>query len=355
MKKNAILCLEDGTYFLGKSFGKKGECYGEVVFNTAITGYQEIITDPSYRGQIVVMTNPQIGNYGINNIDIESCSPQVAGFVVKDISSIGSNYTSISTLSDYLEKHGVICISNIDTRALVKILRERGTTKGYISTANLEPKTIYRKVNLVEDISNLDLVNEVSTQKPYFVHSDKSHKTFAVIDFGIKKSIIKYLTKAGVNCAVLPANISINDIEALNPDAIFLSNGPGDPIRVLNGIHIVQHFLGKLPIFGICLGHQIMALAIGGKTYKLTFGHHGANHPVKDILNNKIIITSQNHNYAVEHLPDFMEITHINLLDNTIEGMKHKSLPFYSVQFHPEASPGPHDALYIFKEFTSMV
>ncbi len=347
----AILCLEDGTYFIGKAFGKIGECYGEVVFNTALTGYQEIITDPSYKGQIVAMTNPHIGNYGINNEDVESDHPQVAGFVVREVSPIDSNHASISSLSAYLEKHNIVGISHIDTRALVKILRERGVTRGFISSIDIRPKVIYDKVKLVEDISNLDLVKEVTTQKPYKVDAYKSQKHFAVIDFGIKRSIIKYLVENDITCTIFPANASIEDIESINPDAIFLTNGPGDPARVLNGIKITKHFFGKKPVMGICLGHQIMALAIGAKTYKLRFGHHGANHSVKDFINNKIIITSQNHNYAVDDLPDFMEITHTNLLDNTIEGMRHKSLPYYSVQFHPEASPGPHDGLYIFKEF----
>lgn len=350
----AILCLEDGTYFIGKSFGKTGECFGEVVFNTAITGYQEIITDPSYKGQIVVMTNPQIGNYGVNNDDIESDSPKVAGFVVREISKIDSNHTSIDTLSSYLEKHNIVGISNIDTRALVKILRERGVTRGFISTIDLKPKVIYEKVKMVKDISSLDLVSEVTTDKIYTIHAYKSSKHFVLVDFGVKQSIIKYLVENDITCTVVPANTPKEDIEAMNPDAVFLSNGPGDPANVLNGIAIAKHFFGKKPVFGICLGHQIMSLAIGAKTYKLKFGHHGANHPVKDMRNNRVVITSQNHNYAVEDLPDFMEVTHINLLDNTIEGMIHKNIPYYSVQFHPEASPGPHDALYIFKEFKDM-
>ena len=350
----AILCLEDGTYFIGKSFGKTGECFGEVVFNTAITGYQEIITDPSYKGQIVVMTNPQIGNYGVNNNDVESDSPKVAGFVVREISKIDSNHTSIDTLSSYLEKHNIVGISNIDTRALVKILRERGVTRGFISTIDLKPKVIYEKVKMVKDISSLDLVSEVTTDKIYTIHAYKSSKHFVLVDFGVKQSIIRYLVENDITCTVVPANIPKEDIEAMNPDAVFLSNGPGDPANVLNGIAIAKHFFGKKPVFGICLGHQIMSLAIGAKTYKLKFGHHGANHPVKDMRNNRVVITSQNHNYAVEDLPDFMEVTHINLLDNTIEGMIHKNIPYYSVQFHPEASPGPHDALYIFKEFKDM-
>jgi len=365
--KRAILALEDGTYFVGYSFGAEGETIGEVVFNTSMTGYQEILTDPSYRGQIVVMTYTQIGNYGINQEDVESDRVQVNGFVIKELSGIHSNWRAKKGLDEYLKENGVVGIWGIDTRALVKRIRERGVVKGIISTEDLDPKSLVQKAKQYKDISELDLVGEVATKEIYYwkegdwdlakgyISFERERPLIAVVDFGLKRNILRRLVQEGAKVVVVPPEDIQRTIERIKPDAILLSNGPGDPQRVVEGIRLVRAYMEKLPIMGICLGHQIIGLALGGKTYKLKFGHHGGNHPVKDLRTGRIHITAQNHNFAVD--PDTLkdvQITHINLLDETLEGFKHESLPIYCVQFHPEASPGPHDAFDIFKEFVQL-
>jgi carbamoyl-phosphate synthase small subunit len=369
MFKPAILGLEDGTVFFGYSLGADGETGGEVVFNTSMTGYQEILTDPSYKGQIVVMTYTEIGNYGVNDEDIESDKVQVNGFVIKELSPIVSNWRAKKDLDSYLKDYGVVGIRGIDTRALVKKIRERGVIKGVISTEDLNPKSVVQKARNIPDISKQDLVSQVATRNIYYWNEGdwdlfKGYRKFfndrplvAVIDFGVKYNILRRFVSEGCRVAVLPPNLPFEEIEALNPDGIFLSNGPGDPENVIYGIKVAKHFFGKKPVMGICLGHQIIGIALGGKTYKLKFGHHGGNHPVKNLITGKVEITAQNHNFAVDanSLPKEVEITHINLLDNTLEGMRHSKLPIMSVQYHPEASPGPHDSYYIFKEFKKLM
>ena len=365
--KRAILALEDGTYFVGYSFGAEGESLGEVVFNTSMTGYQEIITDPSYKGQIVVLTYTQIGNYGVNPEDVESDRIQVNGLVIKELSGIYSNWRATKGLDEYLKEYGVVGIWGIDTRALVKRIREKGAIKGIISTVDLNPKSLVEKAKNYADISELDLVKDVSTREIYhwrdgdwdlykgYLRFEREKPVIAVIDFGVKRNILRRLVQEGARVVVIPPEDAHKNIEKLQPDAIFLSNGPGDPQRVVEGIRLVRAYMEKLPIMGICLGLQIIGLALGGKTFKLKFGHHGGNHPVKDLRTGRIHITAQNHNFAVD--PDTLkevQITHINLLDQTLEGFKHESLPIYCVQFHPEASPGPHDAFDVFKEFIQL-
>ncbi len=368
MRKRAILALEDGSYFIGYSFGAQGETQGELIFNTSMTGYQEILTDPSYKGQIVVMTYPQIGNYGVNDEDIESNSVQVNGFVVKEAFFRYSNWRAKKSLHEYLAEHGVVGIYGIDTRALVKKIREKGTLKGVISTEESDPKKLVEKARRIPDISEQNLVKEVSTKEIYFwnqgdydllkgfITKNNDKPLIAVVDFGVKFNILRRLTTEGAKVVVLPPEVAEKEIERINPDAIFLSNGPGDPERVVEGIRLVRKYKEKKPIMGICLGCQIIGLALGGKTYKLKFGHHGGNHPVKDLRTGRIEITAQNHNFAIdsETLPEDVEVTHLNLLDNTVEGIKHKELPIFAVQYHPENSPGPHDSYYLFKEFVEL-
>jgi len=369
MFKPAVLGLEDGSVFFGYSLGAEGETGGEVVFNTSMTGYQEILTDPSYKGQIVTMTYTEIGNYGVNDEDVESDRVQVNGFVIKELSPIVSNWRAKGDLNSYLKKYGVVGIWNIDTRALVKKIRERGVIRGVISTTDLDPKSVVNKARNIPDISKQDLVSQVATKEIYYWDEAdwdlfkgyrkklNDRPLLAVIDFGVKYNILRRFTAEGVRVAVLPPNLPFEEIEKLRPDGIFLSNGPGDPKNVLYGIKTAKHFFGKLPVMGICLGHQIIGIALGAKTYKLKFGHHGGNHPVKNLITGRVEITAQNHNFAVDEntLPKEVEITHINLLDNTLEGMKHSKLPIMSVQYHPEASPGPHDSYYIFKEFKKLM
>ncbi len=365
--QRAILALEDGSYFIGYSFGAKGEAVGEVVFNTSMTGYQEILTDPSYKGQIVVMTYTQIGNYGINEEDIESSRVQVNGFVIKELSPVISNWRAKKSLHEYLKENNVVGICGIDTRALVKRLREKGAMKGVISTEEDNPKRLVEKARSLPDISELSLVEEVATREVYYWKEGDWHlkrgyllkenekPLIMVVDFGVKRNILRRLTQEGAKVVVVPPYQAEKYVEELKPSALFLSNGPGDPQRVVEGIRLVRKYMEKLPIMGICLGHQIIGLALGGRTYKLKFGHHGGNHPVKDLRDGHIEITAQNHNFAVD--PDSLkdvEITHINLLDETLEGFRHRHLPIYCVQYHPEASPGPHDSKGIFKEFVEM-
>ncbi|RLJ70494.1 carbamoyl-phosphate synthase small subunit [Hydrogenivirga caldilitoris] len=368
MKKKAILALEDGTYFLGYSFGAEGETQGELVFNTSMTGYQEILTDPSYRGQIVVMTYTQIGNYGVNEEDLESGKVQVNGFVVKEVFFRYSNWRATKSLDEYLKENGVVGIAGIDTRALVKKIREHGVIRGVISTNNITPEEAVKKARQVPDISELDLIQEVSTRESYlwkqgewrlsegYIETEGEKPTVAVVDFGVKFNILRRLASEGAKVVVVPPEEAFDFAKKERPDALFLSNGPGDPQRVVEGIRLVREFAGKIPILGICLGCQIVGLALGGRTYKLKFGHHGGNHPVKDLKTGKVEITAQNHNFAIDpdSLPSEVEITHINLLDETVEGIRHKELPIFAVQYHPENSPGPHDSYYLFKAFVDM-
>ncbi|MDW8032616.1 MAG: glutamine-hydrolyzing carbamoyl-phosphate synthase small subunit [Aquificaceae bacterium] len=365
--KRAILALEDGSYFVGYSFGAEGETQGEVVFNTSMTGYQEIITDPSYRGQIVVMTYTQIGNYGVNDEDVESGRVQVNGFVIKELSPLPSNWRSKESLHQYLSRHGVVGIWGIDTRAVVKKLRERGALRGVISTLEVEPIRLVERARSLPDISELNLVEEVATGEVYhwkegawelgkgYFQKDNERPIIMVVDYGVKRNILRRLTQEGARVVVVPPYEVEGHIERIRPQALFLSNGPGDPQRVVEGIRLVRKYMERMPIMGICLGHQIIGLALGGKTYKLKFGHHGGNHPVKDLRDGHIEITAQNHNFAVD--PDTLkevEITHLNLLDHTLEGFRHRHLPIYCVQYHPEASPGPHDSRGIFREFVEL-
>ncbi|RKD29554.1 carbamoyl phosphate synthase small subunit [Thermohalobacter berrensis] len=342
----AYLILENGVIFKGNAFGDIKESIGEVVFNTGMTGYQEVLTDPSYYGQIVTMTYPLIGNYGINLEDMESNTPKVKGFIVRENADHPNNFRYEMKLNDYLKQHGIVGLQGIDTRALTKILRKHGTMKGVISLRQLTKSEMKQKFT---SFNNREAVKSVTTKKIYNLEGTGKH--IAVLDFGIKKNIIRLFQKRDCKLTVFPAYTTAEEILKINPDLIFLSNGPGDPMDLPEVIETVKELAGKKPIAGICLGHQLLALAFGGSTKKLKFGHRGCNHPVKDIESNKVYITSQNHGYVVDRVPEDMKITHISLNDNTIEGMKHKSLPIFSIQFHPEASPGPKDAEYIFDEF----
>jgi carbamoyl-phosphate synthase small subunit len=351
------LVLEDGTAFEGKSFGAEGEKTAEVVFNTSMTGYQEILTDPSYKGQMVVMTYPLIGNYGINEEDIESSAPQAEAFVIRELCQSPSNWRSQDSLNQYLKKHNVIGIEGIDTRALTRIIRTRGAMIGILSTQDHDVKSLLKKVQAAPKMTGQDLVKVVTTAKPY-EWGKKGNFNVVALDFGIKTNILRCLEENGCQVTVLPATAKPEDILSRNPDGLFLSNGPGDPAAVTYAIDTVKNVLGKLPIFGICLGHQILGLAFDGKTYKLKFGHRGANQPVMDLTTNKVEITSQNHGFAVDMgslNPEEVELTHVNLNDKTVEGMRHKKLPIFSVQYHPEASPGPHDSRYLFERFSNLM
>ncbi|MCK5391990.1 MAG: glutamine-hydrolyzing carbamoyl-phosphate synthase small subunit [Deltaproteobacteria bacterium] len=369
--KKALLVIEDGTVFEGYGFGAQGEAFGEVVFNTSLSGYQEILTDPSYNGQIVTMTYPEIGNYGVNEEDVESKRPYLKGFVVKEYWRVPSNWRSQGDLESYLSNYGVVGIEGIDTRALTKLIRSKGAQKAVISTSDLDPKSLLRKVHSAEGIVGIDLVTEVSCEEPYN-WSEGTQKwlpineeipqvndTFKVVayDFGLKYNILRKLTDHGCDVTVVPSRTPPNDVLSMDPDGIFLSNGPGDPAAVQYAVESVRTLIGKKPIFGICLGHQILSLALGAETYKLKFGHRGANQPVKDLQTGKVEITSQNHGFAVDakSLGKDIDITHINLNDNTVEGIKHKKHPAFSVQYHPEASPGPHDASYLFQDFINLM
>ncbi len=368
MASKAILALEDGSYFVGRPLGAEGTTEGELIFNTSMTGYQEILTDPSYRGQIVVMTYTQIGNYGINDEDVESSDIHVRGFVVKEAFESFSNWRGKKSLGDYLRDKGIVGIQGIDTRALVKKIRERGVIRGVISTEVSDPSEAIMLAQKVPDISQLDLVSEVSTREIYrwkqsswslregYSEATSDGPLIAVIDFGVKYNILRRFLEEGARVVVVPPEISAEFIRRENPDAVFLSNGPGDPQRVVGGIRLVREFIGKKPIMGICLGCQIIGLALGGKTYKLKFGHHGANHPVKDLRTGRVEITAQNHNFAIDpdSLPRDVEVTHLNLLDQTVEGIRHRVEPVFAVQYHPENSPGPHDSYYLFREFVEL-
>jgi len=370
----AILALEDGRLFRGKAFGSVVERVGEVVFNTSLTGYQEIFTDPSYAGQIVVLTNPQIGNYGTSPSDAESSRPYIEGLIVREFSPISSNWRSSEVTDEYLERNGVPVVSEIDTRAVVRHLRANGVMRGVISTAVEDTDRLVAMARAHKKMDGTDLASVVSTKTVYTWDStEKKNETgdkflpqasasaeqmhVVAYDFGIKQNILRMLTRENCRVTVVPAKTSAADVMALKPDGVFCSNGPGDPEPLDYAIANVQALQGKVPLFGICLGHQIFGLALGGKTYKLKFGHHGGNHPIKNLETGKVEITAQNHNFNVdpESLPDDVEVTHVNLNDDTLAGLKHKTDPMFSVQYHPEASPGPHDSHYLFKDFRKMM
>ncbi|KPL15147.1 MAG: carbamoyl phosphate synthase small subunit [Bacteroides sp. SM23_62] len=372
-KKQAILALEDGRIFQGTSIGKDGEAFGEVVFNTAMTGYQEVLTDPSYCGQLVTMTYPHIGNYGLNVADYESAKPALSGFIVRDHCPYPSNWRSEIDLRSFLVEKKIVGIQGIDTRALTKHIREKGAMKGVISTKDLDPDSLIQKAQSSPGLEGRDLVKQVTRdsqftweegfnqewlpeQFSYQSVAQVSKKRFRVVvyDFGIKNNILRCLASLNCQLVIVPATTAASEVLKLNPHGIFLSNGPGDPAAVEYAIANVKQLIGRKPILGICLGHQILGLAFGGKAYKLKFGHHGANHPVKNLKTGKIEITAQNHGFAldIESMnSDEIELTHINLNDGTLEGMRHNKLPIFSVQYHPEASPGPHDSFYLFKQF----
>ncbi|MEO0530490.1 MAG: glutamine-hydrolyzing carbamoyl-phosphate synthase small subunit [Planctomycetota bacterium] len=364
----AKLALEDGTVFAGASIGAPGEVEGEVCFNTSMTGYQEVLTDPSYRGQIVTMTYPQIGNYGASQDDAESAKPQVAGFVVRENSRIASNFRSELTLGAYLKSHGVVAIEGIDTRALVRRLRSTGAMRGILSTIDQDDASLVKKAKASVGLVGRDLVREVTPGEPLvwseplssWTHLDGSGDKAAgdgphvvAIDFGMKWNIPRHFAGRGCRVTVVPGDTSSEDILAREPDGVFLSNGPGDPEPVDYAIKTVRDLLGKRPMFGICLGHQLLSLACGAKTFKMKFGHRGANHPVQDLTTDKVEITCQNHGFAVDpkSLPSDLEVTHRSLNDQSVEGVRHKSEPAFSVQYHPEASAGPHDSHYLFERF----
>jgi carbamoyl-phosphate synthase small subunit len=370
--ESAILALEDGTVFEGRSYGAPAERSGEVVFNTALTGYQEVFTDPSYSGQIVILTNPQIGNYGTSSEDNESTKPYIEGLVVREFSDRSSNWRSDQEADSFLSRSQIPIVSEIDTRALVRHLRTRGVMRGVLSAIERDPKKLVEKAKNIPSMAGLDLASAVSTHTIYhwtqgadacspsdFVDRPAPAKYHVVAyDFGIKHNILRRLVQVGCRVTVVPALTSAEDVLAMKPDGVFLSNGPGDPEPLRTQVGNVQRLIGKAPIFGICLGNQILGLAVGGRTYKMKFGHRGANHPVLNKLTNKVEITSHNHGFAVDpntlNLND-VEITHVNLNDETLEGFRMRNHPVFCVQYHPEAAPGPHDSRYLFDEFITLM
>jgi carbamoyl-phosphate synthase small subunit len=376
----AILALEDGRIFRGQGHGHPGESQGEVVFNTSLTGYQEIATDPSYAGQIVVLTNPQIGNYGTNRADNEASRPYIEGLIVREFSTISSNWRSEQVTDEYMERYSVPVLAEIDTRALVRHLRNHGVMRGVISTTESNPETLVQRAKKIRKMDGTDLARVVSTKTSYefdasdprsqmgeflltegFIHKEEPRrKTLHVVayDFGIKQNILRMLAREECRVTVVPAETTADDVLALKPDGVFLSNGPGDPEPVDYAVRSIRQMMGRVPVFGICLGHQLCGLALGGRTYKLKFGHHGGNHPVRNNTSGKVEITAHNHNFAVD--PDSInanevELTHVDLNDQTLEGLRHKTLPLFSVQYHPEAAPGPHDSHYLFRDFRQMM
>lgn len=370
MPQPVKLALSDGTVFEGQAFGAQGEAFGEVVFNTSMTGYQEIITDPSYCGQIVVMTYPQIGNYGVNPNDLESKGTALKGFLCKELCEIPSNYRATHSLDHFLAEHGVIGMQGIDTRALVRKLRTTGVMTGVISTTDLDNESLIRKAQQAPNLEGIDYVQQVAPQKgsTWNERLDElardSHASLnsaaggrrpkvVAIDYGMKWNIPRHLVEAGCDVEIVPGTVTAEEVLAKNPDGVFLSNGPGDPRPLDYAINTIRDLVGKKPIFGICLGQQLLGLAMGGKIFKLKFGHRGANQPVKNFRTGRVEVTSQNHGFAVdaESLPENVEVTHINLNDGTVSGIRHKTEPVFGVQYHPEASAGPHDSRYLFDEF----
>ena len=382
----AVLALEDGRIFRGRSIGASGERTGEVVFNTSMVGYQEVLTDPSYRGQIVTMTYTEIGNYGVNELDIESSHPQVSGFVVRQLSELHSNWRASKDLNQYLRENRIVGIAEIDTRALTRHLRSGGVLRGCLSTNGGSDASLVAKAKASPDLSRVDLVGEVTCARPYrweeahgerwpreksgvpangqdadagTAHAEPQAPPHHIVayDYGVKQNILRCLHDTGTRVTVVPAGTPAADTLALAPDGVFLSNGPGDPATATYAIDAVKGLVGKVPIFGICLGHQILGIALGARTFKLKFGHRGANQPVKDMRDGRIAITSQNHGYALDErgLPPTTEVTHVNLNDGTIEGFRHRDEAIFSVQYHPESSPGPHDSLYLFDQFIALI
>ena len=379
---NAILALEDGRVWRGRGFGADADVVGEVVFNTSMPGYQEILTDPSYCGQIVTMTYPLIGNYGVNDIDPESRRVFAEGFIIRELSRTYSNWRAGQSLEQYLESAGIPGISDIDTRSLVRHIRERGSMRGCLSTRLTDEQAVIERARNAPEMIGSDLASVVTCSEPYVWTDDQSYAygspsllhpgakaaragsarqapRFHVVayDFGLKHNSLRNLAALDCRVTVVPAHTSAEEVIALNPDGVWLSNGPGDPEPLTGVVANIRKLIGRYPIFGICLGHQLMGLALGGRTYKLPFGHHGGNHPVKDLTTGRVEITAQNHGFAVDadSLPSDCEVTHINLNDNTVEGLRHRSLPVYSVQYHPEAGPGPHDPSYLFDKFVEMI
>lgn len=367
----AHLILSDGKIFSGESFGYRKKAKGELVFNTSMTGYQEVLTDPSYCGQMVIMTYPEIGNTGINALDVESKKVFLSAFIIKKLSHIPSNYRSQKDLDTYLKENKIPGIKNIDTRALVRHIREKGALPALLIQGKIkDKKEILKEAKQLQTMEGQDLVSQVSCKKPYkwskpveppykWLKKDKVESKYSIIayDYGIKENILRMLVDHGCDVKVVPASYPASKVLEANPDGIFLSNGPGDPAAVSYAIENVKELLGKKPIFGICLGHQILSLALGLKSYKLKFGHHGGNQPVMDLESKKVEISSQNHGFAIDiqDLPKGVEVSHINLNDKTVEGIKHQDIPAFSVQYHPEASPGPHDSSYLFKKFQDMM
>jgi carbamoyl-phosphate synthase small subunit len=366
----ALIALEDGRIFEGRTFTGSGEVSGEMVFNTSMSGYQEVLTDPSYRGQLITMTYPLIGNYGVNPEDMESRRIHPEAFIVKEYNAIPSNFRATCTLAEFLAKHGILGIEGVDTRALTKHLRTAGAKKGVISTSDLDPVSLVAKAQAAPGLLGRDLVREVTCSEPYgwaenrpvpgsnFSTAGPGKYKVVAFDYGLKYNQPRLLAERGCRVQIVPATTSAAEVLAMEPDGIFLSNGPGDPAGIEGVVENIRALLGKKPIFGICLGHQILGLAYGGKTYKLKFGHRGGNQPVKDLQTGKIEITSQNHGFCVDMAsldPELVELTHLNLNDNSCEGMRHKKFPAFSVQYHPEHAPGPHDSVYLFDRFIEMM
>ncbi|MCM2258399.1 MAG: glutamine-hydrolyzing carbamoyl-phosphate synthase small subunit [Vicinamibacteria bacterium] len=362
-RERAVLALEDGLVFEGRGFGHHGETTGEVVFNTALTGYQEVLTDPSYSGQIVTMTNPQIGNYGVNDRDLESAKPQVAGFVVRELAHVHSSWRAEGGLEEWLAAAGIVGICDIDTRALTRHLRTAGAMRGAIAHGAAAVADVVAKARAARSMVGLDLAREVTCAASWHFDGgghERAPLRVVAYDFGVKRNILRRLAATGCDVTVVPAHATADEVLALRPDGVFLSNGPGDPEPVTYAVEAAKRLIdSRTPIFGICLGHQILGLACGGRTFKLKFGHRGANHPVQHLQSRRVEITSQNHGFAVDAAVfenrRELELTHVNLNDGTVEGFRHRELPVMSVQYHPEASPGPHDSHYLFDAFVALM